>query len=235
MKRTNYFHKYKKLYKKYLGQFKSEYLGKISKAREPYKINAHNVYRNEFLQKQSSELQTKLGQWGRLMVDAEDKWRFDNTKEFPAFFNEEFENVENDRRDEILELTARFSAIREMYGFKSPELFTKRSKADLDDSANVLSPVIKWKGTNETEFVQLVYALFEAGYISNTNDQITKLVPQVAKALNFDLGNNWQVNLSTSLNKRNADYSPKIFENLRQAFEDFRLRKLDKNKKNKAK
>lgn len=95
---------------------------------------------------------------------------------------------------------------------------------------------IYWKGENETEFVQLVYALYEAKLITNDEDKITFLVRQLAEVFQVDLGKNWQSNLTKSLSERNYDYEPKIFAKLREGFKSYvdrRLNKEDSKDKNK--
>ena len=59
---------------------------------------------------------------------------------------------------------------------------------------------IVWRGKNEIDFTQLVYALHEVGILTNTENEITTLVKQVAKSFNLELGKNWQSNLSTTIN-----------------------------------
>ena len=77
---------------------------------------------------------------------------------------------------------------------------------------------VQWKGNNKTEFVQFVYALFEAGLITNDSREVTKLVEQLATIFKFDLGNNWQSNHSKSINNRNNDYEPEIFDRIKKAY-----------------
>jgi hypothetical protein len=96
---------------------------------------------------------------------------------------------------------------------------------------------IYWKGENETEFIQLVYALYEAKLITNDEDKITFLVKQLAEVFQVDLGKNWQSSLTKSITERNYDYEPKIFTKLQEGFKSYVKRRLnteekrDKNKK----
>ena len=83
--------------------------------------------------------------------------------------------------------------------------------------------VLQWNGTNETEFVQFVYGLFHAGKIGMTEgeNEITKLVPQMAKLLNFELGEYWQGNHSKSIHNRNKDYEPSIFTEILNGYKKY--------------
>ena len=62
---------------------------------------------------------------------------------------------------------------------------------------------------------------------------MTKLVIQMAEIFNLKLGKNWQSNLSKSINKRNLDYIPEIFENVKKGFAKYRDRQLNKKKNKK--
>ena len=97
---------------------------------------------------------------------------------------------------------------------------TKIATFDKLDSKSVSN--VKWQRDNKTEFVQLIYALYEAGYINNEESQKTKLVTQLSSLFNFDVGKHWQSNLTKSINDRNADYVPDIFQNLTKAFIEYR-------------
>ena len=90
---------------------------------------------------------------------------------------------------------------------------------------------LKWLSSNETEFVQFIYALKEAGFVGNDDKGMENLVMDFSKAFNFTLGEHWQSNHSSSIHKANADYSPEIFDKLKQAYFNFRLEKIDKKKK----
>lgn len=87
---------------------------------------------------------------------------------------------------------------------------------------------LSWIGTNETEFIQLIYALKEAGLIKHTTGQTEKLVDSMAMLFNFELGKNWKSNLAKSINSSNSDYEPKIFDKLKKAYNAYVFERLDK-------
>jgi hypothetical protein len=90
---------------------------------------------------------------------------------------------------------------------------------------------LKWLGDNETEFVQFIYALKEAGFVGNDDRGIESLVMDFSRAFNYKLGDHWQSNHSSSIHKANSDYCPEIFDKLKLAYSNFRLEKIDKKKK----
>jgi len=85
---------------------------------------------------------------------------------------------------------------------------------------------IKWLGKNKTEFVQLIYSLFHANLITNDTNEITEIVKDMAKFFKIDLSKNWQSNLSKSINNRNNDYVPAIFDNLKNSFANYSNKEL---------
>ena len=79
-----------------------------------------------------------------------------------------------------------------------------------------------WIGKNKTEFVQLIYGIYHANLLTNENNEITKLVEDLSKEFDIDLGKNWQSNYSKSINYRNHDYFPEIFEKIKNGFIKYR-------------
>lgn len=71
---------------------------------------------------------------------------------------------------------------------------------------------------NKNDFVQLIYALHQAGYINQGRGEITKIVEQAASVFNVKLGNNWQSNHSASIHKAKRDYEPAIFKKIQEAY-----------------
>lgn len=90
---------------------------------------------------------------------------------------------------------------------------------------------LKWNGSSETEFVQFVYGLHHAGFITNAGNTITKIVTEMAEAFNYKLGKNWQSNLSDSIHDRNNDYDPKIFQKMAEGYDRYKDTLINKKKK----
>jgi len=94
---------------------------------------------------------------------------------------------------------------------------------------------VQWTASrdNKTEFVQLIYALHEAGYLNNGTGEITKIVESLADTLSVSLSKNWQSNLSASIHKSNSDYQPPIFGKIATAYGMYAERLITAKKNNK--
>jgi len=97
-----------------------------------------------------------------------------------------------------------------------------------------LYPVL-WTGSkdNKNEFVQLIYALHEAGYINKGNGEITKVVESLAEILQVGLGKNWQSNHSASIHKANKDYHPRVFDKIMHSYQKYSDELITAKKTNK--
>lgn len=95
------------------------------------------------------------------------------------------------------------------------------------DSFDNSRPVNKyWIGTEETEFVQLIYALIEADRL-NYKEKI-KTTQAIANFLGFPLSKDWQSKLSHSIHQGNFDKKPRIFGDLEKAWEKYKDRQISK-------
>ena len=101
-----------------------------------------------------------------------------------------------------------------------------------DSTQKTQQTTLQWKKENQTEFIQLIYALYDAGYITNAEGKITQIVKEFAQVFNVKLSEHWISNLSKSYIERNADYMPEIFGELEKAFEKQRDAKAEKQHKN---
>jgi len=92
---------------------------------------------------------------------------------------------------------------------------------------------LHWGGSEQTEFVQLIYSMIESGLITD-KDKIGKykIVQRFARFFNFPLNKNWKDDLSSSVNDRNNDYEPEIFKRLMSGWTIYRDSRLEINKKN---
>lgn len=94
---------------------------------------------------------------------------------------------------------------------------------------------IKWTASkdNKNEFVQLIYGLYQAGFINDGKGEITKIVEELAEVFGVSLGKNWQSNHSASIHKAKHDYQPLIFHKIRQAYEAYTQSLIEDKKKTK--
>lgn len=112
-----------------------------------------------------------------------------------------------------------------------PQLFVDTQS----DTTKSQAYPVQWTASrdNKTEFVQLIYALHEAGYLNNGTGEITKIVESLADTLSVSLSKNWQSNLSASIHKSNSDYQPPIFGKIATAYTGYADRLITAKKNNK--
>lgn len=234
----SYYSHLSKLSDTHLGDFKREFEQRVLGTRN--KSKAYKDYLRDYHYPKRDEVQARLGYPNSLFFSkVYELYEDDISRSYEQIFNDEIEKIPDKARNVVLKDLAIYDAVIEFEKFYRSERYKYTESISYTDMEE--TPIIKgnsrlkWNGTNETEFIQFVYALHEAGYLCNQENEITKLVEQMALLFNFNLGRNWQINLSTSINKRNADYMPEIFANLSKGFATYRLKQLEKNKKNKAK
>ena len=119
-------------------------------------------------------------------------------------------------------LICRIDANIELSEFiESMRIYTNHDPIDYPRPVNKF-----WIGTEETEFVQLIYALIEADRLNN-KDKI-KMTQAIADFLGFPLSNDWQSKLSHSIHQGNFDKKPRIFGDLDKAWEKYKDRQINK-------
>jgi hypothetical protein len=205
-------------------RMKTEYESKMTNARN--KSFAHHNFLNP-IHKQYTDIQIKLKPYDRFFIEMNDEYERDSSKEHEEIFNTNIQKIPAKTRIEIMPDLILFYSIDKIISFASIEeiKLTANNEEDKPHQSEV-----KWVGTNETEFVQLIYALYEGKYIEGKG--ITKIVEEVAILLNYPLGKNWQSNHSASIHASNADYNPKIFNNLIEKYKGYQKRQINKKKEN---
>jgi|GEM_PF-2611149 hypothetical protein len=236
MKKIDYYKEYDKISKDLFEQLKKQYFDIINIARE-WEI-ACNYFSDTILNPQIGDNGSKLmtlGTANTFSKEWNDRYNLNKSKERPEIFNVMILEVESTKRDETVKLLGEQAGQTAMRKFLSDESDKQNNlhtgNKSIENYKEYQSP-INWKGTNETEFVQFIYALHEAGYLKNEEKEITTLVKQMADVFNINLGEHWQSNFSKSINTRNKDYKPKIFAELEQAFLTYRDTQINKKKKN---
>lgn len=232
MAAKDYYAKFIQLRDEHFAKLKTDYLAFIKKAKD--KAFAHSEFHAGFFrEKKLAALQFENEvQFMQAVVQMD---KLDKAKGAEKIFNELYKVVAAvSKRETLIYEIASYEAKQkfQLYYDKESMKYTPTEKAPKPDSKP--SP-LKWKGTSITEFVQLVYALHEAGYIINEEKEKTKLVEQFAKLLNYDVGDYWQTYLSSSVNDTNADYVPQIFEELKKSWNNYRLTQVNKEKEKREK
>jgi hypothetical protein len=200
----------------------NQYHAKIEKSHDDYKTIAHNHYVQEIL-KRHQLLQNSLGINSRFVLEIKETLLEDKSKNYENEFNSKWQLIKFKSKKVLLEL-AELEACDRIY-----ELLKNKFNSGTD--ATALFSKIIWKSKIELEFVQLIYALYEAGYLDNEKSEVTWIVKEVAKLFNYQLGEHWQSNLSDSVNNRNADYQPKIFDKLKKGYDDYRVKQIEGKKR----
>ncbi len=212
----------------------NSYIAKIDKAsNEDYKERTHNKILND-LRDEYRAIESTLKEFNQFISNIKDECGEDKDKKFETVFYEKFELLNSEGKQIVLTKLTQLAAINKMFGYLATESLKFRKSLYLGselDTTGLNSEArtnLQWTGKSELEFVQLIYALHEARYLENDQDEITALVKQVAAAFNYKLGRNWQSNHSESINQRNADYESKVFEKLAKAYGRYRERLLNK-------
>ena len=85
-----------------------------------------------------------------------------------------------------------------------------------------------WIGTEETEFVQLIYALIQSGRLEEKGK--IKMVENIALFLGFPLSHDWQSKLSHAVHQTNEEKTPDIFDAMKKGWYAYRDQKIDKKR-----
>jgi len=84
---------------------------------------------------------------------------------------------------------------------------------------------IIWTNLSEIDFVRIVYALIEAGYLESGKAKKEKTVESFAEKLNFNLSKSWKSNFSQTGSRKEGYNHFEIFDNLKNSFQKYRENK----------
>jgi hypothetical protein len=221
-----------KAQEKLIGDYNNE-LGKVRN-----KAKAHRKFLQEFVFAETRQVCIDMDNNSNFLNKIFELEDDDNSKTFEQHFNDEFEKVVSKDKHKLLEHLAYYNALGLFKEFweEQDSNYVSADEEELPTESEEYEEETKsplfWTGTNETEFVQFVYGLYCAKRITNDEKQITKLVPQFAKLLNFDLGEFWQSNHTDSIHNRKPEYKVELFENIDKAYSDYCTKQINKKKKN---
>jgi hypothetical protein len=211
--------------KKNLDKIKTDYANKLFKARNKEKANYQfydDLFRNKY-----TETQNELGEYSRFFISIRDEISLDETKSFELVFNVKAKEIPTRKRKNIIKLLSELDAMDDFF-----EFWNHQNENNKEEYNIKLNEKIIWKGTNETEFVQLIYMLYHSMLLTNEKDEIGLLVNQMAAVFNLQIRENWQSNLSASVNKRKQGYKPEIISKLNKAWESYVEKKIMNKRKN---
>jgi len=206
-------------------KLKISYELKVSKARNKKKVSLE--FHDELSRNEYSKIQNELGAYSRVIISIKDDLERDVNKEFEHLFNDASNSFPTKSKNKIIQLLAELDAMAQFFDYWGNQDLNSKNELRNDEKEKVI-----WKGKNQTEFVQLVYMLFHSNLITNESNLITKLVPQIAELLNFELTKSWKNDISSNIHKTNNDYVPPIIKKLKNAYDEHKDRKIDKKRKN---
>lgn len=204
---------------------KSDYLEAVKKARNQKQVSIDfqdNLIRNLYKQ-----IQTQLGNHHNVIILIKDQLERDENKSFEQEFNKISKSFQAKEKKKIIQLLAELDAMNEFFDFWNNRELNSKKELHNDKKEKII-----WKGKNQTEFVQLVYMLFDSNLITNESNLITKLVPEMAELLNFELTKSWKNDMSSNIHKTNNDYVPPIIKKLKKAYDEHKDKKIEKKRKN---
>ena len=208
-----------------------DYEKRIEKAREGFKKKVHYEFWNYITREEHLLIQRELGKYSHFIFQIKDEMENDKDAEFDILFNQKIVTAADTDSSTLLQNLSKLQALNNLIEYLQVrgKNYHESEPSQIHDKKTGSN--LQWKGKTELEFVQLIYALHEAGFLENEEGEITTLVKQVANIFNFELGKNWQSNHSESVNDRNADYESKIFGKLAKAYASYREKLIDtKNK-----
>ena len=202
-----------------------EYIAEVDKAGDKFK--KHNKLLTK-ARNQYNATQIELNKHSRFIVEIREEMDDDKDKKFDVLFNHKFASILDGDKDMLLNKLSELEALNKLLIHVVTEDQKYRSSVNIEKRKPVTN--IKWTSENITEFTQLVYGLYHSGHLTNSENEITKLVEDVATVFNLNLTKNWQGNLSKSIHKSDNDYEPKIFKAIESAFKKYMDTQLNKPK-----
>jgi hypothetical protein len=205
-----------------IDRMKGEYESSMNKARN--KNSAHNNFIRP-IHDEYMNIQRKLDFYSRFFIEIEDVYENDSSKEYEDIFEAKIQMIPSKKLSGIIhDLILLYSLDK----FISFALLEERKLQFNNEEDKPHKSEVNWIGTNETEFVQLIYALHEGKYIEG--EGIIKIVEEISRLLNYPLGKHWQKNHSASIHNSNTDYNPKIFNSLNEKYKGYQRKQVEKRK-----
>jgi predicted PilT family ATPase len=217
----SHYNQFQDLATKYLNEYKVEYDNKINNAIESKREVVHIHFLDSLIHVEKLKIEGVLGQKFRIIHELEEEYGIDSRLSKEDIFNQKIEAYPKKEHKQIIENLAKYDIIIKFYDQMSKDSpYAIKTKESETLPANITG--IKWKGKTEIDFIHLVYALHTSGLIQNENKQVTNLVEELAKLFDFKLSKSWRQNHNSNINNTASDYRPRIFEDLEDAYMQYR-------------
>ena len=195
-----------------------EFQNKLENARDKWKVfeRLFGEFEYEYNSKHGSSKEYQY--WNRFQTAYEN----DKTVTLEGFISTAISS--EPRPWELFKDLAEYWAIQDYSQFLSKEAKKYREDEVILDS-QTLEPKLNWTNLSEIDFVRLVYALIEAGFIEKGKAKKEKTVEAFAKKLDYPLGKSWKSNFSQTNSRKQGYDQLKIFDSLKESFRKYQERK----------
>ena len=197
----------------------TELNSRIQKARKEYAIHSDIITE---LNNKASDIERELDQKSidRFFREMEKDCNLDSqlTPE-SAFLNCCIRfNIMNDKT--AITLLAQYKSNESLQSFYREDL-QKKSLKELPQGEQIGHYNNNyWLGQNETEIIQLFYALIECGRLEKKGK--IKMVESIADFLGFKLTDDWNSKLSHAVHRSNDDTKPSVFDEMKNGWEIYK-------------
>jgi len=202
---------------------KAKYKSAIKKPKKQFKLEVHSVF-FKTMNDEYIVLAQKIAPHYNFLQEIMTEHNHDPSKKISDLFDSKIKEITVAKFELMLQDLILNEAMNLFFTYLNKK-FEELKPQNLNESP--IQSALKWNADNETELIQLIYALNKAGYISGN---ITKIVPEFASLMNFPLGKNWKINHSSSIHNRKDGYQVKLFEKLKEKYNEYCIEQITKVK-----
>jgi hypothetical protein len=185
------------------------------------KNEALNQYKAKFLIPTRTSLEKKLGPHCNFMKGLDSFLKHNRSMNLQEAFEFTLGTLISPEKKKLQLYLAKYEAILELQKYWSRKYLThiavKEKKADLYKRRKEKSKLF-WKENGHLAFFQLSYALFEAGYLTNSKNDVKKLIPRLAQLFEIELPQNWSAYFLRQIASSMDSKKPEVFTTLENAF-----------------
>ena len=222
---TEPYYKFKELKQSFFQHYKKELLQLLKEAKN--KNQTLNHYKESFMMPELDFWESKLGMHSGFMKKVDDFIHTDQSMKLPESFDFNFHALPTNLKKHFIDDLAKYEALKDLGKLWNHKYFTyigQKEKKSLQYKMGKEKTKLIWNDKNSIGFIQLVYALFEAGYISNAQNDVNIMINTLARVFNLPLHKNWQSQFANSIKIKNIEYCPEIFGKMEKAFSQYLFR-----------